>query len=359
MVMSVTISSTAQSTGEPMLYDVRKIFEDLAQDMVARRERYVASNKLVLRELHNALREKFFLAIEPIHQKRALIIPVQKPLGTTELKRFPTCRGTAVTMVTFDRLGPLNRPSCLMIAQTSSETAIYEAFIDNLCENLWDCGSADILPTVRKVMQKWQSFFSRAGGGGLTPEQRRGLFGELSTVVRLLDKGCHAEVVDAWKGPRREDVDFLFGPVGLEVKTTLLHHPLQVTIATENQLACVDTPRMFLVVLPIRVSDHSGQTLSEIVGTVRELLREWPLSLDDFESLLLDAGYHDKHAGMYTGERFEILDRRYYSVETEFPRIVAEAVPKGIVHVRYDILLDMCGRFEVNELDVIKAVQET
>jgi hypothetical protein len=312
---------------------------------------------MVLREIHNGQQQIFFLAIEPYGEKRLVLIPLTEGIGLVNPKHLAECRGVAVTKEKMRRVGPFTNQLCLVVRQTTSDTRIFETFAGSLCEDLWACTAVAVVPTLQKTMQKWQHFFSKATTSGLSPEERRGLYGELNVLRALLQGGCPATAVEGWQGPELKAVDFLFGPVGLEVKTTLSHQPLRVTIANEHQLSDQTAPILFLAVLPLRVTTHTGETLNELVGELRELLAEWPLSLASFKDLLLQAGYLDIHADLYQEERYFVLERRFYRVADGFPRLTASALPPGIVHVSYDLLLDGYDSYAMDEAAVITALR--
>lgn len=335
---------------------IKEIYDSLQKDMERGRTQYMAAHEAVIRELQNDQQESLFLAIEPAENKRLIILPLRSP-GAVDLRRFPSCQGTKVQKERLDKVGALIDQSYLIIRQTSSETSIFESFAANVCERLWDCGEMQVIPMVKQTLEKWQAFFRKAGEGGLSIEQRRGLYGELFVLRSLLESGCEPDIVNDWQGPLREALDFRIGSIGLEVKTTLSHRPLKVTIASEKQLSGQDVDQLFLAALPLQVSRHDGETLVEIVDSLGQAMVDWPLSQLAFHDLLIHAGYLETHSEQYRTERYRVLGPVYFRVEGEFPRIDPATLLPGVVQVQYQIILDAFASYQLAEEELIQAIQ--
>lgn len=330
-----------------MKYDTKAIFHQLEEEMSAKRAEYLASGRLVVRELYTEFNTAFFLGVAP-DLKRVLLLSGVEEITRAEVRQLPECRGIKPSKLRFDRLGSLSEQSLIMLRQTGTENSIFEAFVDDLCRRVCRSQPDQLVSTLKKTLQQWQDFFKKGGEGGLSEEQRRGLFGELFVLRRLLEHGFMADVVEYWKGPLREDVDFLFGLAGIEAKSTLSVGRPSVTISNERQLAPAVANPLFLVVLLLQLVSKEGETLPALVQELRLRMSEWPLSRELFNGLLLQYGYLDVHADRYQDERYQVRDLLCYQVREGFPRIDPDQLPAGVLNVRYEITLDQCSAHQVS-----------
>lgn len=339
-----------------MQYDVKAIFRYLEEDLSKRRAEYRSSQKFIVRQLYTAHRSAFFVAVEPVGLKRIVLLPCVGAISKLEVQRLPVCRGMKITTAHFDRIGSLEDPTCIVVEQTSSETRIFESFADDLCRRVCRTDSEGFLATLKTTLQQWQDFFRKGRSAGLTEEERRGLFGELSVFEWMLDHDLTPDIVDYWKGPLGDSVDFRFGPIGIEVKTTLMQADPHITISSEHQLAPQAGDPLFLAVLFLEPM-KSGRCLCDLVESLRTRMKQWPLSLDTLNSLLLQYGYSDLDKDAYEDERYQVSAFRYYHVCEGFPSISPQCLATGIINVHYQIQLSHCSAFQVDEARVLAAVK--
>ena len=338
-------------------YDIKAIYRQLEEDLTERRAEYLAAGQLVVRELYTEQHVPFFLAVEPVEMKRLVILPQAGIVTKLELRRLPDCRGIKPGNHRFEQLGSLEEQQSLFIRQTTSEAAIFEAFAEHLCHRVAKGRQSELLPIIKQTMQQWQDFFRKGTSAGLTQEERRGLFGELTVLLALLNQGLTPDIVECWKGPKRAVIDFRFGPAGLEVKTSLDLGSPSATISSEHQLASGAADPLYLAVILLERVGQEGQTLCDLVQTVRARMEGWPLSLDDFSGLLLEYGYSDIHAEAYRDERYRVAEQRHYHVRDGFPRIGPDQLMRGVANVRYEIQLDLCSSFQLHADEVYRGVK--
>ena len=86
-------------------------------------------------------------------------------------------------------------------------------------------------------LRRWKAFLAGRNARLLSPEEVRGLVGELHVLRRLyqitLPQGA---AVDAWCGPDDSHQDFIFGNRAIEVKSLSGRERSTVRISSENQL---------------------------------------------------------------------------------------------------------------------------
>ncbi len=126
-------------------------------------------------------------------------------------------------------------------------------------------------------LDRWTRFFERYGLHGLLPEKRQGLFGELYWLRVLLenDIGC-MKVLSSWRVARGYH-DFEINGHVVEVKTTMSKEPRKVRISNERQLDDRGLISLHLLVLSIIRSDAGGESLPEIIETLKAIVSEAPV----------------------------------------------------------------------------------
>ena len=69
--------------------------------------------------------------------------------------------------------------------------------------------------------EKWKSLFENVASAGLTPEEQRGLYGELFFLRKWLNNTTNKrKCIEAWYGPEKSNQDFQHEDWALEVKTS-------------------------------------------------------------------------------------------------------------------------------------------
>jgi hypothetical protein len=91
----------------------------------------------------------------------------------------------------------------------------------------------------------------------------------------------------------------------------------------------------------------SGQTIPELVRSIRENLENSPRALEVFNEKLFQTGYLDSEATWYERIGFHTLNQVAYHVEDGFPRISMETIPEGVGDLKYSLVLSTCSDFKV------------
>ncbi len=228
----------------------------------------------------------------------------------------------------------------------------------SLCETL--IGSmkdvtdpATALAVALAHLKRWKAFLAGRNARLLSPEEIRGLFGELH-VLRMLyqDTLPQATAVDAWCGPDDSHQDFIFGNRAIEVKSLSGRERSAIRISSEDQLESL-VDELFLLT----------QRLSEMPGAEQALSLNGIVAL--IEGELMDASaieqFTDKLAGMsyaplseYDAPRFVVGGLQGYRVTDEFPRLMRSELPPGITKVSYDIMLEAIVPFSCNDIELFR-----
>jgi hypothetical protein len=202
-------------------------------------------------------------------------------------------------------------------------------------------------------LKRWKAFLAGRNARLLSPEEVRGLFGELH-VLRTLYQNTLPQpaAVDAWCGPDDSHQDFIFGDRAIEVKSLSGRERSTVRISSEDQLESL-VDELFL--LTQRLSDMPDAEQALSLNAIVALIEG---ELTDAEAI---EQFTDKLAGMsyaplaeYDTPRFIVSGLQGYRVTDEFPRLVRSELPHGITKVSYDIMLEAIAPFSCNETELFR-----
>ena len=241
------------------------------------------------------------------------------------------------------------RPALVLLLRDDEQTELFETLCRDIVE--WAERAQDVSDAVARMIRRtmrWHHLLRGGRSDKLSPEEQRGLIGELQFLHELIDHLGPLGAVQAWTGPAGSAKDFEMGTLYVEVKARRgAAHP-HVQISSEVQLSDVEDARLFLRVLPVdSVPPPNGLTLTQHVDTLEALFAQADLeALDLWEQALADTGFD--HAHDYSDRRWIAGPARTYEVTEGFPRIAAP-VPAGVSGVRYSIALDACEPFAVEE----------
>jgi len=254
-----------------------------------------------------------------------------------------TFRGVQIRVLDFEDSRELN----ILLTDNQLED-IFTAFLDNLIDEIRDCAdNFRALPVIGKVILKWKKLFDHAAFAGLTPEQQKGLFGELLLMDELLQLGYPAtDIVDAWTGPAFSDQDYDFGRVRVEVKMTTAKNPV-LAITSERQLQDIPDTSLYLILYTADISRGAGLSLPELVARIRSILPAGSLT-ELYVDKLTSAGYYHVDEEFYM-QTYIITRQRIFMVTDGFPRIQTEDLPSGVRDVAFKIELSACEPYRLDD----------
>lgn len=214
-----------------------------------------------------------------------------------------------------------------------------------------------VLKELINRFEKWKSLFDKVSSHGLTPEEQRGLFGELVLLKKLLLSTEQTSIVlSSWVGTEKEIRDFQYNSWAIEVKTTHGNNHQRIMINSERQLDTGNLESLFLFHLSMESRLYSGQTLNDLIDSVRLLLDTDFASLNRFNSKLLEAGYFESHRGSYSDTGYFIRNETFYKVEKDFPRIEENDIRRGVGDVSYSIIVSQLTDYVESEESVLQNV---
>lgn len=231
-----------------------------------------------------------------------------------------------------------------------------------LCEDLitsiaTETNERKLVKEILNRFEKWKSLFNKIGLQGLTPEEQRGLFGELYFLRKYLQANTnHLEIVNTWIGTEKQVRDFQSGTWAVEVKTTHGNNHQKVHISSERQLDTTNLTDLFLYHISLEQMQNSGETLNDIVDSVIAILETDALAANKFKSKIYEVGYFELQRSLYDVAGYFIRQDIFYKVENDFPRIQENEIRVGVGDVKYSIILSQCTPFIIAENAVFKIV---
>jgi len=231
--------------------------------------------------------------------------------------------------------------------------AAYRDLFCRLCYDIVRCTSP--ANTEQEMMRlaitrtwRWHHLLRSGGDQRLSPEEQKGLIGELLFIDRhLLPNINCADVIPAWQGPLGAPKDFKIGRTCVEVKSRRGASKPYVIISSENQLDDRDLDFLYLYVLDLDRSPSSvknGFCLTDVVSRVCDVISSIDHGvLDAFEELLSASGF--RWSDDYSDYVWVVGASRVYQLATDFPRITANQIATGVRDVRYSISLQECNHF--------------
>lgn len=232
-----------------------------------------------------------------------------------------------------------------------------------LCEDLIYSVSTvtnenQLITELLRRFEKWKSLFEKAASNGLSPEEQRGMFGELYFLRKFLQNNADSfNIISCWIGPEKQAKDFQSGSWGIEVKTSSGNNHQKVKISSERQLDTNNIENLFLYHLSLEVHQNSGETLNKVVDSVSEILSSDPAALSRLNSKLIEGGYFTHHKTLYETVGYSIRGEQFFEVKDNFPRIEERDIRNGIGDVKYTIILSQCTAFAVIEQQVFQTIQ--
>ena len=203
--------------------------------------------------------------------------------------------------------------------------------------------------------EKWKSLFENITSAGLSPEEQRGLFGELFFLRKWLKNNTDKrKCVEAWYGPEKSNQDFQHGVWAVEVKTSSGNNHQKIHISNERQLDTSNLGHLFLFHLSLEARVGSGESLNDLVDSLHELFAIDAHAEIIFSAKLLEAGYFAQHKYLYESDGYFIRHENFYKIEKEFPRIEEKDIRNGVGDVKYSVILTSCSDYIINETNVFK-----
>jgi hypothetical protein len=300
-----------------------------------------------------------FVAINN-HQKRMFLISITKILVREEVEKFPTWNGIQVYQKKM--FNPItNQEEWFLVFEQKEivSVEIFEYLVGDIINYLLDSTSISKLITkLKRVLFKWQSFFTKINSKEITEQQQQGLFGELLFLFQAIKyTNQPRKVISSWFGSEKERIDFQFENIGIEIKTSSTGKPYKITISAEEQLE-INNINLYLYCIMVEKSNRTGVTILDLIQDIKMLLNDYPELLIVFNQKLFLSGIIETQLKEEILKKFIVKDSFYYSVVDDFPRITRDIIPEGVLNVKYQLSLDSCQSFQIEEETVLYKVKD-
>jgi hypothetical protein len=269
--------------------------------------------------------------------------------------KFPKWKGMDFEILSLDTPREGNRHIRLSLEQGENRD-IFVTVCADLVKGLDGCTTNDgRRREIADFLTRWSSFFERHGLEGLSFEEQRGLYGELWWLRNMARAGTDPmTAVTSWKGCERGYQDFETTGHAVEVKTTMMKEPRKVQINNERQLDSRALLSLHLFVLTVTKTPTAGETLPDLVQSLRDILSERPVAYA-FEKSLGKAGYLDVHADLYR-TAYSFTKEELFQVTEGFPRITD--MPQGLGDLHYTVVLSACMNFACEPAGYFRLIKE-
>lgn len=323
--------------------DIEGVWAKLEEDAKSRQSSGIQKIRILAQTQFN-----IFLGYEKPKNRRIFLLIVS-PDNVQIIAEYPKSQGFEVQLLSIPDDNGLVYLELILTNGRFSD--VFTCLIQDIIEHIqFQENETQIVKMFIGRLLKWQQFLDQYDPEGLSEEAQRGLFGELWVLRKYMIPflGLSA-AIDSWKGPEKKQQDFKFYKSAVEVKTTTskLHQKIQ--IASEQQLDSAGLDSLYLYHISLINGIGSGETLPEIVDSIRHLIAPDFEAVKKFEDSLINAGYISTHIGRYSGIKYLIRTHSAYKVDGDFPRIIGQNLLNGVGDVHYSINVSECAHYIIPE----------
>lgn len=313
---------------------------------------------ITVRRIHPDSPYDIFIAVQHPDGRRMLILNVPARDADQALRRvrsLPRTRGLEMHVA---RPGG-DRSELRVVLTDRSVREVFNPLASDIASTTQAAASPvhAVLAAVSRF-EHWRHMLDKLAETGLTPEARRGLFGEL-TVLRdhLLPVLPPVDAVRAWTGPAAANQDFQLPGAAIEVKTSSGKEPQQLVISNERELDTKGTTTLILAHMSLdERRGGTGENLNAAVDSTREHVNDTVAKalLDD---LLVRAGYLTHQRAIYDEPRYTIRRQRFWHVTGDFPRITEGDLRPGVGDCRYHLSTAGLDQYQMTAEEVAAAIK--
>jgi hypothetical protein len=268
---------------------------------------------------------------------------------------FPKFAGIAINL----EIPAPNRARLVFVLQDKTDFQNFALLCTSLMlatRSISSNRSSEGLTRTLEELRRWEEMLKRRRENRLTRIERIGLIGELLFLRdELLPRIGIGEALLAWVGQDKHEQDFVIGSTIFEVKTQVVTSDRMIGISSEDQLDAVQGKILICNqgIAPSPANASGSCTLNSLANELGFLARrESGAASDLFEIGLLRAGYESYPE--YDEEIWTLVDRVFYEVRDEFPRIERKDLRTGVEQVRYKIRVSDCQPFTVDSETIFR-----
>jgi Putative PD-(D/E)XK family member, (DUF4420) len=269
--------------------------------------------------------------------------------GSSPQNRLPVIKGVDVSLSDSDQQG--HRMLTLKLHDSAQRDIFHQLCLDIVASASRANSEREAVELTLARTWRWHHLLRGGASQKLSPEEQKGLIGELVVLEYLLLPVHSAfDAVAAWRGPLGAPKDFEIGRVCVEAKARRGAAEPHVMISSEHQLDLSGTDALFLHVVELAAAtDQSddGFSVSDIANRLHQQIAGVDASAaDHFDSLLVANGLNREDD--YSDSRWIRGPDRLYRVGEGFPSVTPGQFPSGVSGVRYSVSLPDCEAWRVS-----------
>lgn len=235
-----------------------------------------------------------------------------------------------------------------LLLKEPEEWELFLKLCNDLIEQVENIKRGDTaLNVIVNRLRRWQKLLMNRADNQLSFEIQMGLFTELYSLFHhVAQYTTLREAIHSWGGPESDIQDFMFGESALEIKSHKATRGEFITISSPYQL--YSTKKHFNLIVYALSKTEKGQTISDLIAMIKSELKK-KMFLNELELLDLKTaqyGYFDLiHKESLIN--FHIDKITAYEVANDFPKLNIQAIPTGVVNLKYQIDLTKCEEYKV------------
>ncbi len=305
-----------------------------------------SSTGLLVRRCPASVLPDMFIGLRKQEKLRCIAQHIKKTSGIN-LSRYANLKVIRPELIPDER--DISKAYLLIILNDTKHEDVFATLCEDLINRVAGITGEDkVVKELLNRLEIWKSLFEKISSEGLTPEEQRGLYGEIYFLRKWLAySNNYTQCIQSWVGPEKAIRDFQYSDLALEVKTTHGNNHQKIQISSERQLDTENLNALFLLHISLEVQQRNGETINELVDAVLNCLNADIASQTQFKSKLLQAGYFTHQRPLYENIGYQIRQENYYHVINEFPRIEEKDIRSGVGDVKYSIIISDYANYEI------------
>lgn len=244
-------------------------------------------------------------------------------------------------------LPAIDHSELVIILLENDLSDIFSYFIEDIINDLITINEENIaLLKISSKVNYWKRLFSKITGDILTPQQQRGLYGELFFLNELIEINADKSfIINGWHGPLGANQDFFYNGLAVEVKTSKSNKPT-IKISNEYQLDSTGLNELYVQFYKLNEYQGGSETLYRLICGIREQLNSDMLI--QFNEKIEILGINPETEEEYNNISYSVGFERTYQITDNFPRIIRNTLNEAISAVSYEIEPKLCAEFETD-----------
>lgn len=315
------------------------------------------ANGITVRRIYPLSTQEIFIAVCHPDGERMLTIKANTQAVADILRRIRSLPRTRGLEMQFTRLDHDNGELRVVLTDANLQEVFSPLVSDIAAAAATELSVTDAVLAAVGRFDHWRQLLHDLGDSGLTPQTRRGLYGELLFLrEHLLTTLPADDAVGSWTGPTGAHQDFQLSDAAFEIKTSSGKQPQTLMISSERELDNAGTGRLILAYYSLdERQGGSGQSLNTIVDWTRDLVTA-PAPRQALDDLLIRVGYLSRHRDQYDEPRYTVRNRCFWQVTGDFPRIIEADLRSGVGNCEYRISIAGLEKYILTTEDVLSTV---